>query len=302
MIINRHKIKAATKLYKATLMKAYGETAAPVIGPFISVEEVEELDVTNIGAAMDVKIRKWEGERQFLNVENFSHDATLEPYENSFEIPKEDFIRKNKWMGYKKIPAKQGKAAKEHPYRLAAAVLEGQLSPLGYDGLPLAATTHKIGSTSYNNAWTEVPNRTNFFSARDYLKRIKNKHGKKLGQTPAYIVTSDVGAAHDAAENVFVKEWSLEGNIYVPNQDKNKLQHIAMPDIQSETFWAVICKSSDETVIVYVDEAGPNLVGRTDETLDNVFLWKKYQYGVDLYTVATAGAWYTGVFSTGLGS
>jgi len=265
-------------------------TVIPITGPSIRLT----------GLKAFAKMRKWVGPRHYKNLEALGLTVEPELYEDTVGVPRVD-IEDDTYGQIMPAIRGLGTGAAALDNDLVAGILQGSSAQLGYDGLALAADTHAMAGTTYDNSVTTALSIAAIKTAIDYFAALKDEAGQQLSIKPTALITSSGGSAYWAARKYLQREMIVESGVYVDAETYQALEHIPFPAITSATFWAVVCLTEAYKPVVLVRRTQPELTAKTNPDSDQAFNLDLYSWGTRYRVTAAPGPWQFAYCSTGAG-
>lgn len=237
------------------------------------------------------RLRKWIGERMLRNVEAAGYSLVNDDYELTEEIDRNDILDDNLGV-YSPLIRMMGEQSARWPDDLLLAVLQGGTSGLAFDGQAFFSASHPVGdpagSTYSNLLSTTALNAANYQTARQTMMAYKGEDGKSLRITPNLLVVPPQleATARVILNAEFIAPSSAFGGNAASQMQSNVLRNSAdllvLPDLSSEAdAWYLLDTSKPIMPFVFQNRKSPTFTALTDPTTENVFMRKKFVYGVD---------------------
>jgi phage major head subunit gpT-like protein len=242
----------------------------------------------------------WLDERQFDSLVTSMYTLPNADYAAGIEVDRNAFLDNTFNMFDSKVK-QLGRAAALHPAIVAMQVLEAGQTALCYDGQPFFATTHAdyTGLPSQSNLLTGTGTtlsavRADLVAGRVAGKRFTDQHGRILN------LTFDAVIAPPEMEDVLrqllnTTMIALSSGTQMDNVLRAEFDLIINPYLTSTNDWYLVDTKEEIKPLIFQDRQAPDFQMQTDPTLDNVFIKKKYRFGVDSRFGLGYGPWMTAI-------
>jgi len=299
VLINKDNLGELDYQFRVGYNEAFA-TADSMASQLATVIKITGPSIRLTGLKAFSKMRKWLGPRHHKNLEAIGLTVTPEIYEDTVDVPRVD-IEDDTYGQIMPQIQELGKGAAELDNDLIAGILQGSSAQLGYDDLALAADTHAMGGTTYDNSVTTAISIAAIKTAIDYFGGLTDEAGKKIPIRPTHLITANAGSAFWTARKLLKKEVVVEAAALVDNEAYQVLDHLPFPAITSATFWAVVCLTGSYKPVVLVRRTESELTAKTDLSGDSVFELDTFSWGTRYRVTAAPGPWVYAYCSTGAG-
>ena len=300
MLINKDNLGELDYQFRTGYNEAFA-AATSVVSQLATVIPITGPSIRLTGLKAFSRMRKWLGPRHHKNIEALGLTVSPEKYEDTVDVPRED-IEDDTYGQLMPAIRGLGDGAAHLDNELIAGILQGSSAQLGYDDLALAADTHAMGGTTFDNSVTTAIGIAAIKTAIDWFGSLTDEAGKEIPITPTHLVTRDKGSAFWAARKLLKKEVVVEAAALVDNETYQVLEHLTCPFITSDTFWAVLCLNQPFKPILLVRRTSPELSSLTAiNDNDQVFNLDVFSWGTRYRVTAAPGPWQLAYCSTGAG-
>lgn len=237
-------------------------------------------------------MREWLGDREIQNLQGSDYTIKNKDFELTVGVDR-NAIEDDKIGLYNPSIQMLAESAALHPDELVYTLLASGFSALCYDGKPFFATDHPVGEGAVSNKITDQLSLEAYVAARAMMRAYKNSKGRSLGLVPDLLVVPP--ALEGKAREILVAEYI--------NGTKNTMAGTAEihvePRLTSDKAWFLLDTKRPIKPIIYQQRKKAKFVSITEETSENVFMQKKYLYGVDSRGNTGFGFWQMAVGSDG---
>lgn len=296
MIVNKVDVAGLNTLYRAAYDETFA-TFASLADRLATAIPVTKKTVNLSGIKAFSKLRKWVGPRYHKNLEALAFSVDVEKYEDTVDVGVDD-IEDGEAAQFTPAIRQMAQNAAELENELIAQVLQGTHANKGYDGLALGADTHAMGGTTYDNYVTTALSLAALKTAVDSFGALKDEAGKEINISPTHIVTRNKGSAFWVAKKLIGMDRVYESAAWIENEAKGMLEHVALPHITSNTFWAVLCLNQQFRPVLLLRRTQPEMQGPIE---DRKFEEDVISWGVRYRVTAAPGPWQLAYISTGAG-
>lgn len=294
MIVNPQTLRGIYVGFNTIFNKAFAEQATiyqrlATVVPSTTAEETYAWLGTIPG------MREWIGNREVKNLSASSYTIKNRDFEGTIGVPRND-IDDDKLGLYTPSVQMLGQSAALHPDNLVFELLRKGFSEQCYDGKPFFSTDHVVGKNKVSNMSTAPLTKESYIAARAAIMSMTDDKGESLNLIPDTLV---VAPANEAAALDIV-------NADIINGTKNTMAGTAKVLVATQlagmdTAWFLMCTTRPLKPIIFQQRQKPKFVAKTDEKDDNVFMQKKFLYGVDSRDNVGFGFWQMAYGSTGAG-
>lgn len=250
------------------------------------------------------KMRKWIGDKVIKALEAFKYTVVNDDWEATVEVDRNDIEDDNLGI-YAPQAQMAGYSAKQLPDEIVAELKNNAFTNLCYDGQYFYDDDHPVGEakTSTNNksvvalsGATQVAAAASYGAARTAIMSFKDDEGRPLALIPDLL---EVPPALETEGKRLLEMDKLADD--TPNPYKGTAKLLVNPRLTSTTAWFLHCTSMPIKPFVYQERKAPNFVEQTDAQNDNVFMRKKFRFGVEARAAGGYAFWQMSFGSTGLG-
>lgn len=244
-------------------------------------------------------MREWLGPRVFNNLSSSSYRLTNKDWEDGIAVDAND-IKDDRVGLYAPLVQELGVQARVHPDKLMAQILEAGRTTACWDGQFFFDTDHpqdadNPAGTTYSNYYaTDGTDASSHAFSESTLAKLwqkfaefKKENGDPMGLVPDTVMVPPALAiaATRVLNMTFVASGAAAGggsnSIMQENPLKGLVDLVVNPYLTSSTKWYLMkCKGTIKPLILQMRERADKLVRKDQETDDNVFLERKYLYGV----------------------
>lgn len=237
------------------------------------------------------RLREWVGERLLRNVEANGYTIVNKDYELTEEIDRNDILDDNLGV-YAPLIRMMGEQAARWPDDIVVALIQNGTSNLAFDGQAFFSASHPVGdaaATTYSNLLTgSALSATTYQTARQTMMAYKGEDGKPLRIMPNLLVVPPqleaVGRQLLNAEMIAPSGAfgiNASGG-FQTNVLRNSAELLVLPDLATEAdAWYLLDTTKPIAPFVFQNRKSPQFTALTDPTQENVFMRKKFVYGVD---------------------
>lgn len=237
------------------------------------------------------KMREWIGERFINALAAHGFSIKNKPWELTIEVDRDD-VEDDRLGVYKPLFEMMGQSAAIHPDELVFALLKNGFTSLCYDGQYFFDEDHKAGGDAVQSNKTDlVLSAEAYAAARAAMMSLKDEHGKPLRITPDLLV---VGPSNDELARRILFAEQINGTT---NTMRNTAELLTVPDLDAE--WFLLSTKMPLKPIIFQQRKKPEFVGLDRPDDENVFMRKKFIYGMDSRDNAGYGLWQLAYGSTG---
>lgn len=237
-------------------------------------------------------MKEWIGDREIQNLTGSDYTIKNKDFELTVGVDR-NAIEDDKIGLYRPSIQMLGESAAMHPDELVYDLLASGFTALCYDRKSFFSTDHKVGKETVSNKLTNKLTSEAYKTARATMMNFKNSKGRSLGLVPDLLVVPPALEAN--ARDILVADFV--------NGTKNTMQGTAEihvePRLKSDTAWFLLCTKRPIKPLIYQQRQKAKFVSKTAETDDNVFMSKRFLYGVDSRGNAGFGFWQMAIGSDG---
>lgn len=230
-------------------------------------------------------MREWIGEREIQNLTASGYTIKNKDFELTVGVDR-NAIEDDKIALYNPSMEMLGQSAAMHPDELIFKLLASGFTEKCYDGEAFFSDKHKVGKKTVSNMTHAPLSLEAYIVARATMMSLTNAKGRALNLVPDTLVVPP--ALEAKARDILVADYI--------NGTKNTMQGTAKPLVAPQlaghdTAWFLLCTSRPIKPTIWQQRKAPKFVSKTAETDDNVFMNKKFLYGVDSRGNAGFGFW-----------
>lgn len=238
--------------------------------------------------ANQLYMREWIGPRQVQNLAEHAYLVLNKKYETTVELNRDDIDDDNLGMFSASIMPGMAQAAKKHPDRLLAAML--QSSTLGFDGVTLFNDAHPnynstgTGATTYDNAYTLALDPTNFNVVWSAMAGFLGENGLPLDVNPNLLIVPPQ-LKMQALSIMNSATYAIPGatayqSATIDNPLRGWADVLVIPELANQpTTWYVADTTKSVKPFVYQERDAPEFVVRQDPEDPKVFNMDVFTYG-----------------------
>lgn len=230
-------------------------------------------------------MREWIGDREIQNLSASDYTIKNKDFELTVGIDR-NAIEDDKIGLYNTSVEMLGHSAAMHPDKLVFELLKKGFTERCFDGAVFFSDEHEIGEKKVSNKGTAKLSLDAYIAARSGMMSLTNSKGEPLNLIPNRLVVPPAleKAAMDITEADFINGTR--------NTMKGTAKPLVVPQLAgSDTAWFLMCTTMPIKPLIYQQRKKPKFVSKTNETDDNVFMSKRFIYGVDSRGNAGFGFW-----------
>lgn len=248
------------------------------------------------------KMRKWLGDKILKSLEAFRYTIVNDDWEATVEVDRNDIEDDNIGI-YAPQAQEAGFSAATLPDEIVADLKNSSFENLCYDGQYFYDTEHPVAGASVSNKGTAALSAAttalavaSYGAARTAIMSFKDDDGRPLGLVPD---TLEVPPALETTGRLLLESDKLTDES--PNPFKGTAKLLVNPRLTSTTAWFLHVTSRPIKPYVYQERKKPVFVQQTNPDADDVFMRKKYKFGVEARAAGGYGLWQLSYGSTGAG-
>ena len=248
------------------------------------------------------KMRKWIGDKVVKALEAFKYTVVNDDWEATVEVDRNDIEDDNLGI-YAPQAQMAGFSARQLPDEIVSDLKNNAFANTCYDGQYFYDTDHTVNGASVSNkataalsAATAAAAAASYGAARTAIMSVTDDEGRPLALVPDVL---EVPPALEITGKRLVEMDRLTDDS--PNPYKGTARLVVNPRLTSTTAWFLHCTSMPVKPFVYQERKAPNFVEQTDAQNDNVFMRKKFRFGVEARAAGGYAFWQMSFGSTGLG-
>ena len=295
MIINPQTLRGIYVAFNTLFNKAFG--AEKPLYKLIATVTSSTTDAETYAWLGDIPgMREWIGDREIKNLTASDYTIKNKDFELTVGVPR-NAIEDDKIGLYNPSVQMLAQSAAQHPDKLVFSLLVNGFKEKCYDGQPFFAKAHKVGKKVVTNMTNAPLSMEAYIAARAAMMSLTNAEGDPLNLVPDTLVVPP--ALEATARDILVADFI--------NGTKNTMQGTAKPLVVpmlagNDKVWFLLCTSRPVKPLIMQQRKAPKFVSLTSETDENVFMKKKFLYGVDYRGGAGYGFWQMAYGSDGSAS
>lgn len=239
-------------------------------------------------------MREWLGERLIVNLATHSYQLKNKDFELTVGVDRND-IEDDNLGQYSMLFAQMGESTRKHPDVLVTPLLQGgeDATSLCFDGHPFFDTDHPVApydasKGTYRNYYSTgmALTQANFLTRRAAMMARLGDSGRALGIIPNLLVVppalEGMGLRILKASTIHTEDSGGASAAAPANITQGMADLLVLPELAGEdTTWYLFATNRVIRPFVFQRRKAPEFVTKTSVTDDNVFLTKKFLYGVD---------------------
>ena len=230
-------------------------------------------------------MREWIGDREIQNLSASDYTIKNKDFELTVGIDR-NAIEDDKIGLYNTSVEMLGHSAAMHPDKLVFGLLKDGFTERCFDGKAFFSSEHEIGEKKVSNKGTAKLSLDAYIAARSGMMSLTNSKCESLNLVPNLLVVPPAleKAAMDITEADFINGTR--------NTMKGTAKPLVVPQLAGkDTAWFLMCTTMPVKPLIYQQRKKAKFVSKTNETDDNVFMSKRFIYGVDSRGNAGFGFW-----------
>jgi phage major head subunit gpT-like protein len=301
MIVNKANLEGVFVNLKTTFNKAFD--TAPSVWDKTTMRVPSGSSQNNYNwLSRFPKMRKWLGDKVVKALEAFNYTIINDDWEATVEVDRND-IEDDTLGIYVPQAQEAGYSSKQLPDEIDADLKNNAMTNTCYDGQYFYDTDHLVKGASVSNKLTAALSCTtkalalaSYGAARTAMMNFTDDDGRPLGLIPNLL---EVPPALEAVGRTLCYSDKLDDN--APNPYKGTAELLVNPRLTSSTMWMLHCTSRPVKPFIYQERKAPVFVQQVDASSDDVFMRKKFKFGVEARAAGGYGLWQLSVGSTGAG-
>jgi len=305
MLVNKTTIAALFAVTITIFNKAFGEAT--------TTWEKIAMKVTAPSGQVDYawlsnfpKMRQWIGDKVIKKLKASKYTVTADDFEATIEVDRNDIERDQ--LGIIEPQAKAvGQSAKEFPDEVVFGLVNQAFTAKCYDGQYYCDTDHPVGQegaivsvsnkgvAALSNA-TKAAADASFGAARLAMRTFQDDDGRNLNIRPTILLVPP--ALEVTALSLMTNDKLADDT---PNPYKGMAEVVCDGRLTSATAWFLLDTTRPVKPFIYQETKAPVFVQQTNPDSDEVFMRKKFKFGVEAAAQAGFGFWQLCYGSTGLG-
>lgn len=240
------------------------------------------------------RMKEWIGDRNVLSL--LAHGFTIKnkDWEVTIEVDRND-IEDDTFGVYKPLFEMLGNSASMHPDEIIFALLKLGFATLCFDGQYFFDTDHKIGNSPVqSNKTTAALSLNSYADARAAMMAFVDENENPYRIVPDLLV---VGPGNDKTGRDILFAEQIAGTT---NTMRNTAELLVVPELKNE--WFLMDTKKPIKPLIFQQRKKPEFLAKDQLTDDNVFMQKKFVYGMDSRDNAGFGLWQLAYGSTGAGA
>ncbi|MHB1350111.1 MAG: Mu-like prophage major head subunit gpT family protein [Desulfobulbaceae bacterium] len=300
MLVNKTSVQAAFTVLLTIFNKMFQETE-------VSWTKFAT-EVPSSGASNDYswlsqfpKMREWIGDKYVRALAAYNYVVKNKDFEATVEVDRNDIEDDNLGI-YKPLTEGAAKTAKEHPDELMFLAADGVFTNPCFDNQYMVDTDHPVAGASVSNKLTvalacdtQANAIASYGAAKAVMTGFKDDEGRPLKCRPSVLM---VGNALETKAKLLMTADKLDDG--KPNPFRGECEVVVNPEFDS-TEWLILDTKKPLMPFLYQNRKAPVFVSQTDPQAEDVFMKKKFKYGVEARSAAAYSFWQLVVGSTGAG-
>jgi phage major head subunit gpT-like protein len=245
------------------------------------------------------KMREWVGDRVVQNASARAYVIVNKPFELTLELDRDD-IEDDQVGLYTPTVDMIGEQAALYPDDLVADLMRKGDTTTAHDDQYFFDTDHPINpddaaSGVQSNLFTgRALNQANFAQVRAAMMSWKGADGRVLNVMPDLLVVPP--ALENIARTILEAELINRGGVQETNVYKGVAEVLVVPQLADggvgDTEWYLLDTTKPIKPFVFQNRKSPRFQTFFDDKDENVFMRRKYKYGVDARGNAGYGLWF----------
>lgn len=293
MVVNQQAVQGISTGFKTLFNKVFDET--PTLWEKVATRVPSETGEENYKWLGKLpRMREWIGEREIQNLSASDYTIKNKDFELTIAVDKND-IEDDKIGIYNPIVKDMAQSTKSFPDSQVFKLLKGGFKLKCYDGKPFFSDSHKVGKDKVlSNKGTKKLTHESYGAARSFMMSLTDEHGNSLNLIPNLLVVPPSLEAK-AREILIADQRDGSTNIY-----KGTAEPLVVPELAGEDeAWYLLCTVKALKPLIFQDRKKAKFTALINEHDTNVFMKKKFLYGVDARGNAGFGFWHMAYGSTG---
>lgn len=254
------------------------------------------------------KMREWVGERQLRNYASRAYVLPNKDFEETLQLDRNDILD-DQFGIYSQFAKDLGVQCALLQDDQVTSVLESGTTNLCFDGQPFFNNAHPVdvdnpSGTTYQNNYDNTSNGgnasmpltpANYQTVRTNMWSIKSEDQRSLAiMGDLLIVPPKLEATgKQILESTYVAPTGAVGSnaasVMQESITKGTAKLLVDPYLTSDTAWYLACTSRPMKPLIWQQRQAPQMVYKNNVTDDNVFMLKKFIFGVDARGAAGYG-------------
>lgn len=284
MIVNQQALRGIATGFKTTFTKAF-DTATTLWEKVATKVPSTTGEENYKWLGKMPRMREWIGDREIQNLEASDYTVKNKDFELTVGVDRND-IEDDTIGLYGPVIQEIGQSAATFPDDLVFALLKAGFVNKCYDGQPFFSATHKVGKQTISNKSNKKLSLTSYPVARSAIMSLVDEKGRSLKLVPNLLV---VAPANEEMGRKLLLADQIDGTT---NIFKGTAELLVVPDLAgADDAWYLLCTTKPLKPLIYQSRKEPKFVALDGDTDQNVFMQKKFLYGVEGRSNAGYGFW-----------
>lgn len=273
---------------------AYRDTATPIVQLATTVPSSHNTETYGWMQRL-LEMREWIGPRVIQGLNTQSYTLQNKTFESTLGVDREEIEDDTLGLFNPRVEEFGRVAARIWERLLLDALINGNVAGnVGFDGLTFFNASHTLNPAGVQSnlisGGTSVFSSANLDIQRTAMQLYTGEDGRLLGVKPTHLIIPP--ALEMTARAVLNAQFVSTGGTNVFN---GLLETIVVPELPgngSASVWYLADLSAPIKPLLLQVRKPVQLVSKTAETDDNVFLQRQYLWGIDCRGVAGYGPWW----------
>lgn len=299
MLVNKTTIAAVFVTLNALFNKAFD--AAPALWQNTTMRVPSTTSQNDYaGLSRFPRMQKWLGDKVVKALSAFKYTIVNDDWEATIEVDRNDINDDN--LGIYGMQAQDaGFSAKQWPDEIDADLKNNAFTQICYDGQYFYDTDHPVAGNSKSNkstkalsAATTAAAEASYGLARTAIMTLTDDEGRPLALIPD---TLEVPPALETTARLLCENDKLADQS--PNPYKGTAEVLVNPRLTSSTAWFLHVTARPIKPFIFQERTAPVFVQQTNPDSDDVFMRKKFKFGVEARGNGGYSLWQLSHGSTG---
>ncbi|VAX21121.1 Phage major capsid protein [hydrothermal vent metagenome] len=283
-VINRSTLGDTMRGFKTVFTKAYEATTTHSSDLAMRVDSATRQEEYRwLGAFPGLS--EWLGDRAVKDLAQDGFVIKNKDFEATIAVDRNDIEDDNIGV-YAPLFSQLGENAKQHPDELIFALLENAFTGKSFDGKAFCATNHPNGKqANWSNKGTGALSASSYETARQTMMSYVNEEGRPMRIMPTHVIVPP--QLEKEAKDIVVADLTASGQ---SNVWKNSADVIVAPELStSPTYWFVASLNQPTKPFILQMRKDAQFIAMDNVDDENVFMRKRFIYGVDYRGAAGYG-------------
>ncbi len=275
-VINRSTLSNTTRGFKAVFTKAYQAASSYAGDLAMRVDSsARQEEYRWLGALPG--LTEWLGDRAVKDVAQDGFIIKNRDFEATVSVGRND-IEDDSIGAYAPLFSQLGESARQHPDELVFSLMKDGFTNTCFDGELFFDVDHPNGSQStWSNKGTSALSAASYETGRQTIMSYINEEGKPLRLVPTHLIVPP--QLEKEALDIIRADKSANGasNVWI-----NSADIIVAPELAGNpTYWFLACLNKPVKPFILQMRQAARFVALDNPDDENVFMRKKFIYGVD---------------------